>query len=448
MKKFFAVLLLSISMLISQASYIGAEENQEEVKLPENIDTEEVSDLEIETELEDSIEINTDEVVEEEETTLPEEDPSEEATETIQDIFPDPYFADFVANYLNKEISDEVTQDELNTVTAIVIDDVPLKSIEGIQRLQGLIMNLRITNTDLEDMSPLDLKYYSKVQSIILSNNNIHDISFFNTRSEIMQLMAINLESNYIEDVSPLKDIPTGRLYMRDNYVSDITPIIESNVGYDTVDFTDNLITHINLKNPTLRTSDLILTLNRISEIEYDEDAISNIKNIVMDKQILFNEIIEMDTEDTELHLRNNLKGLYGEEMVLTSEDGIVEDQLIHFYDLSPKTEYVAYEYGVDYQLDNTRSTKITYSGVVLIPLQYPEEETDTPKEEENTDKPKEETPEKEETAKPEEKVEAAVPVSEGKLPNTGISTTNTSLYSTLMIGLGSLALLLRKKAK
>ncbi|EAH3791828.1 hypothetical protein D5Z92_14640 [Listeria monocytogenes] len=93
----------------------------------------------------------------------------------LNQVFPDEALAEVVKASLNKsDMTDSVTQAELNTVKFIDGQEKSIASIEGLQYLSNL-ETLRMKDNKISDISLLS--HLSNLRVINLSNNQITDIT-------------------------------------------------------------------------------------------------------------------------------------------------------------------------------------------------------------------------------------------------------------------------------
>ncbi|WP_260485743.1 leucine-rich repeat domain-containing protein [Listeria innocua] len=161
----------------------------------------------------------------------------------INEIFPDAKLAEVMRNYLRKtNVTDTVTQEELNKITIVSGNAVGIESLEGIQYLPNVttfnfkgekiqdisllskstkLENLDLSENPIKDFSPI--ANLTKLHTLNLMNSEISNISFI---ANLTELNSLFLSYNSITDISPLANLTNlDYLYMEDNQITDITPL-------------------------------------------------------------------------------------------------------------------------------------------------------------------------------------------------------------------------------
>lgn len=114
--------------------------------------------------------------------TQPTQDPAFDPIAAINSIFPDNNLAQIIASKLGKNVTDIVSQADLNTITAISVSE---GSNKGISSLTGV-------------------EYLRKLGVLYLASNNITDVT---PLSGLTQLNTLFLMANHISDISPLASL-------------------------------------------------------------------------------------------------------------------------------------------------------------------------------------------------------------------------------------------------
>lgn len=161
----------------------------------------------------------------------------------INEIFPDAKLAIIMKEYLRKaNVTDSVTQEELNKITIVSGNAVGIESLEGIQYLPNVttfnikgekiqdisllskstkLENLDLSESQIKDFSPI--ANLTKLHTLNLMNSEISNISFI---ANLTELNSLFLSYNSITDISPLANLTNlDYLYMEDNQITDITPL-------------------------------------------------------------------------------------------------------------------------------------------------------------------------------------------------------------------------------
>ncbi|EAF5666480.1 leucine-rich repeat domain-containing protein [Listeria innocua] len=161
----------------------------------------------------------------------------------INEIFPDANLAEVMKGFLRKtDVTDSVTQEDLNKVTILGGPNIGIESIEGIQYLPNLttiyLYNNKITDisllansTKLEilNLTGNQIKDFSaianltKLHTLELTDTGLSDIGFISNLTELKELF---ISQNRLTDISPLANLTkVDRLYINENQITDITPL-------------------------------------------------------------------------------------------------------------------------------------------------------------------------------------------------------------------------------
>lgn len=130
---------------------------------------------------------------------------------------------------------------EVKNITDLKINDIGIRSIDGLQYFTGL-KTLNLGNNEIVDLEPLSKLI--NLKSLDLGENEISNIE---PLSNLSMLNKLSLNKNHIEDISPLSNlINLEILYLEENRIKDISPLsnlIELNRLY----LNDNIIENINI---------------------------------------------------------------------------------------------------------------------------------------------------------------------------------------------------------
>ncbi|MBC2107670.1 leucine-rich repeat domain-containing protein [Listeria innocua] len=161
----------------------------------------------------------------------------------INEIFSDANLAEVMKGFLRKtDVTDSVTQEDLNKVTILGGPNIGIESIEGIQYLPNLttiyLYNNKITDisllansTKLEilNLTGNQIKDFSaianltKLHTLELTDTGLSDIGFISNLTELKELF---ISQNRLTDISPLANLTkVDRLYINENQITDITPL-------------------------------------------------------------------------------------------------------------------------------------------------------------------------------------------------------------------------------
>ncbi|HAM1738852.1 TPA: LPXTG cell wall anchor domain-containing protein [Listeria monocytogenes] len=162
----------------------------------------------------------------------------------INQIFPDADLAEGIRAVLQKaSVTDVVTQEELESITKLVVAGEKVASIQGIEYLTNLEY-LNLNGNQITDISPLSnlvkltnlyigtnkitdisaLQNLTNLRELYLNEDNISDIS---PLANLTKMCSLNLGANHnLSDLSPLSNM-TGLNYLTvtESKVKDVTPI-------------------------------------------------------------------------------------------------------------------------------------------------------------------------------------------------------------------------------
>ncbi|EAD7812105.1 LPXTG cell wall anchor domain-containing protein [Listeria monocytogenes] len=162
----------------------------------------------------------------------------------INQIFPDADLAEGIRAVLQKaSVTDVVTQEELESITKLVVAGEKVASIQGIEYLTNLEY-LNLNGNQITEISPLSnlvkltnlyigtnkitdisaLQNLTNLRELYLNEDNISDIS---PLANLTKMYSLNLGANHnLSDLSPLSNM-TGLNYLTvtESKVKDVTPI-------------------------------------------------------------------------------------------------------------------------------------------------------------------------------------------------------------------------------
>ncbi|MBF2530430.1 InlB B-repeat-containing protein [Listeria welshimeri] len=196
-----------------------------------------------------------------------------ESPKPINEIFPDEGLAELVLRTgIANEVTDEVSQAELNTIKKLDDDiapqptvsiiqslkgveylhnlevlEIPKHAVSDISEIEGLIhlQLLNIRDNKVSDLTPLHALV--NLEAFYAENNKISDI---NVLSSLTKLNSLILNGNEITDISALANFPATQfdsLYLDDNQIVDISPL--SGKAFYQLTLNDNEISDISPLN-------------------------------------------------------------------------------------------------------------------------------------------------------------------------------------------------------
>ena len=156
----------------------------------------------------------------------------------IRDIFPDGALAGAVALALGETVDSIVTQTDLDQLQELNINNLGVESLEGIQYLRELL-GLRAWGNQISDLLPLS--ELTNLTGLNLGHNQISDLR---PLSELSAVHILILVHNQISDIAPLENVG-WELFLCDNQIRDITPILGRQIRADRNQITDFTRAHL-----------------------------------------------------------------------------------------------------------------------------------------------------------------------------------------------------------
>jgi|GEM_PF-1603743 len=172
---------------------------------------------------------------------------------TFLDFFPDENLAQVVASRFSRQVTNEVTEEELNSLTGIISGNYRgISNLEGIQHLTGIshlyLMGNKLINESLEPLTQLP-----NLMMLFLDDNQITDLSIFtNSINPLFTISATN--QNIILDPINEGDITEG-IYIRSRY-GQVPAILNFNPIGGIYEIENGMITWAGIGENTLTWSD------------------------------------------------------------------------------------------------------------------------------------------------------------------------------------------------
>ncbi|MBV1060977.1 class 1 internalin InlA [Listeria monocytogenes] len=201
----------------------------------------------------------------------------------INQIFTDAALAEKMKTVLGKtNVTDTVSQTDLDQVTTLQADRLGIKSIDGVEYLNNLTQ-INFSNNQLTDITPL--KNLTKLVDILMNNNQIADIT---PLANLTNLTGLTLFNNQITDIDPLKNLTNlNRLELSSNTISDISALsgltslqqlsfgnqvtdlkpLANLTTLERLDISSNKVSDISVLAKLTNLESLIATNNQISDI-------------------------------------------------------------------------------------------------------------------------------------------------------------------------------------
>ncbi|HBM3463158.1 TPA: leucine-rich repeat domain-containing protein, partial [Listeria innocua] len=136
----------------------------------------------------------------------------------INEIFPDANLAEVMKGFLRKtDVTDSVTQEDLNKVTILGGPNIGIESIEGIQYLPNLT-TIYLYNNKITDISLLANS--TKLEILNLTGNQIKD---FSAIANLTKLHTLELTDTGLSDIGFISNLTELKeLFISQNRLTDI----------------------------------------------------------------------------------------------------------------------------------------------------------------------------------------------------------------------------------
>ena len=253
--------------------------------------------------------------------------------------FPDPNFREYVKTNFNTNGDDALSQDELDAVKKINVENKGITDLKGVEYFTGL-KELNCRNNRL---TALDLKYNTKLISLLCSSNELTTLNL----SENKNLITLYCNDNKLTDLDLSKNTGLGALYCNNNQLTNLA--LTNTTNLTTIQCSNNQLTNLALTNTTSlkfldcqqnQLTNLALT-NTTSLITLDCQQ-NQLTNLALTNTTNLTTIQCSNNQLTTLNLKNttNLKTLYCYQNQLTTLDLTNNTKLetLHCYQNQLKT--------------------------------------------------------------------------------------------------------------
>ncbi|EAE7074005.1 class 1 internalin InlE [Listeria monocytogenes] len=298
----------------------------------------------------------------------------------INEIFTDPVVADNVKTLLGKaDVTDEVTQTDLDSVTHLSAKSAGITTIEGLQYLTNL-SELELIDNQVTDLNPLT--NLTKITELRLSGNPLKDVSALaglknlktmdliytditnvTPLAGLSNLQVLNLDINQITDITPLAGLSNLQfLSFGSTQVSDLTPLANL-----------SKLTTLNAMNSKVSDVSPLTGLSNLTEVYLEENQISdvsplaklpNLSIVTLTNQTITNQPVFYQNKPI---VPNVVTGLSGELIApdTISDNGTYTSPNLT-WDLNSFINSVSYTFNQSVTFKNTTAP---FSGTVTQPL-------------------------------------------------------------------------------
>ncbi|EHE4682994.1 leucine-rich repeat domain-containing protein [Listeria monocytogenes] len=298
----------------------------------------------------------------------------------INEIFTDPVVADNVKILLGKtDVTDEVTQIDLDSITHLSAESAGITTIEGLQYLTNL-SELELIDNQVTDLSPLT--NLTKITELRLSGNPLKDVSAL---AGLKNLKRMDLIYTDITDVTPLTGLSNLQVLNLDiNQITDITPLANlSNLQFlsfgstqvsDLTPLTNlSKLTTLNAEDSKVSDISPLASLSNLTEVYLEENQISdvsplaklhNLSIVALTNQTIINQPAFYQNKPV---VPNVVKGPSGELIApdTISDNGTYTSPNLT-WDLNSYINNVSYTFNQSVTFKNTTAP---FSGTVTQPL-------------------------------------------------------------------------------
>lgn len=156
---------------------------------------------------------------------------------TLDGLFPNNKIAEIIAKQIGCEVTDSVTQGDLDTINTLYLADLNLNNIDEISRACFFkLENLDLSGNDLENVSKLSMPH---LKMLNVSNNNINSLAFI---SGLKELKIIDASSNKIVNLPDLNEFSEMlSLDLHENNLKILPPFEQTKLRYLDISGNSNL---------------------------------------------------------------------------------------------------------------------------------------------------------------------------------------------------------------
>ena len=309
------------------------------------------------------------------------------------------------SNSAQKTVQDNLTDDELQTITRLDCsgtnkqDSEKIKSTKGLEKLTKLeflyLNNNSINTIDLSKntelktlnlqsnaLSTIDVSVNTKLTNLDLYNNSIDAINV----SQNTELTSLNLTNNKISEIDVSKNTVLKILNLENNALSKID--VNANVSLTTLNLQKNKLNTIDLSK-NLDVATLMLGKNNLLALDLQNN--SNIKKRGYSETEYTNFepqtrefILTKENNQYLLNLKEYDSTIEPEKVSFENVDGVTYDNKTGIFTITKEVESISYIYKTGLPSSEAEEEKVSEDMAVNLTLKYVKEDIteETPKEE------------------------------------------------------------------
>lgn len=287
---------------------------------------------------------------------------------TFEETFSDSALANLIAEKCNKDITNTITDADINSLTSLFLINNGIQSITGIHYLTNL-QTLNLSDNQIEDVTPLgnltNLKY------LYLDHNQIKDISpLANIGTNLFRLY---LQYNQITDISALASLSNlGELYIHNNQIRTLSPLTNLEKLGD-----------LRIASNEINDVSPLATMNDFSYLDLADNHISDITplanvnvsgHLLLDRQTITNEAIPYKNP---LIINNSITSIDGTLIspYMISNSGTHDNGKLIWSNVTENTTSTSFQFKQSVTIGSATGN---FAGVVTQPITAAEEELST----------------------------------------------------------------------